>query len=166
MPKDLLKQNIVPHHTATDNLGTYSIYMLIKYCTENNVRIETISVENLLNNLELPMWKNKENGKFISPMEVINNKNLYREEYKNIMDADLKYPIILDVHYDFVDGAHRLSKAYINGIKTIDSYIITLEELKHFRLPKTRLKKIKNLTHKTLDNLYGIISRKINKSRN
>jgi hypothetical protein len=166
MPTDLLKKNIVPHHTATDNLGTYSIYMLIKYCTEKGVRIETINVDNILHNLELPMWKDKESGKFISPMEVINNKNLYREEYKNIMDADLKYPIILDVHYDFVDGAHRLSKAYINGIKTIDSYIITLEELKHFRLPKTRIKKIKNLTHKTLDNLYRIISRKIDKSRN
>jgi len=43
----------------------------------------------------------------------------FANEVKNIQEADLNYPIILDMNGNILDGAHRVVKAYLEG-KDID----------------------------------------------
>ena len=46
---------------------------------------------------------------------------------KKVMDANLKYPIILDWNGEVADGRHRIIKALIEGKKTIKAVRLTWE---------------------------------------
>jgi len=46
------------------------------------------------------------------------------EHAKDIINADLSYPIIVVRGGDILDGAHRIARAYIEGRANIDAVII------------------------------------------
>ena len=46
---------------------------------------------------------------------------------------------------DIVDGAHRLSKAVIEGKKTIKAYQFSSNLMKKFKIPGTNLNKINEM---------------------
>ncbi len=48
------------------------------------------------------------------------------------MNADLKYPIILDKNNTIIDGMHRLTKAYLLKKKHIKAYIFDDNIMKKF----------------------------------
>jgi hypothetical protein len=64
---------------------------------------------------------------FKIPLKHINSYYRYEKltlremvgHIKAVLDADLKYPIILDEDGEIMDGRHRLMKAILNGEKSI-----------------------------------------------
>lgn len=51
------------------------------------------------------------------------------------MNSNLKYPIII-ANNNIVDGVHRLTKAYLENRKYINSYIFNEDLLKKFLINK------------------------------
>lgn len=52
----------------------------------------------------------------------------FANEMKFISEADLSYPIILDINGNILDGAHRVIKAYLEGRENIDVVYIGDDE--------------------------------------
>lgn len=89
-----------------------------------------INIKDYLYTLDFKCWENK--GK-ISPKDVIKNKKKYKNDYKRIKKANLKYPIIIAKN-NIVDGVHRLTKAFIENRKYIKAYVFDKYLLKKFLL--------------------------------
>jgi len=61
------------------------------------------------------------------------------ETNNRVMDADLKYPILVvkndnDKIFAILDGTHRLQKAYLLKMETIKAKVFTKDELEKFRV--------------------------------
>lgn len=77
--------------------------------------------------LDLPFfWEN--GGKYnLKPCEVLKNPELHQDEYKRIVEADLSFPIDVMEHkgrFVLLDGLHRLTRAAMLGVETINVRII------------------------------------------
>jgi len=59
-----------------------------------------------------------------STFSELNDVSDFAEHYKNVEQADLKYPIILGDKGEIMDGRHRLCKAIIKY--GIDGYILAV----------------------------------------
>lgn len=55
---------------------------------------------------------------------------------KRIMETDLKYPVILSASGSLMDGAHRIAKAWILGLETIDVVKFDEDPAPDIRVPK------------------------------
>lgn len=106
-----------------DGRNIYSVDMMFAYLNLFGYPISTINVSDYVPNLSFKIWGDPSEsvGKPFSPIDVINNPKKYPDDYDRIINADLSYPIILH-NEDIVDGAHRLSKAYIEGVKQLKAY--------------------------------------------
>ena len=51
---------------------------------------------------------------------LITSMNSFVDHIKRVLEADLKYPIILDEEGYVMDGRHRITKALLHGKETID----------------------------------------------
>lgn len=116
----------------------YSVNKMVK----NSKRIPTKWVDirpYAAANLDLDMWERDDdthvdelvdsNHQFVTPNQVLNDPSISIEHYNRILQANLKYPILVDVHYDVLDGLHRLAKAYKQGKKKIKVKILTRDVL-------------------------------------
>lgn len=64
--------------------------------------------------------------------EIINNQEIYKEEYERTMKADLKYPIDIMKNkgrWLILDGLHRLMKAYILKQNRVKVRIISEDKI-------------------------------------
>lgn len=110
-PNIYLTSNYLNAQYSTDGLYDFEIKttILINYCKLNLTPIE-LNLEHLQ----------------LSDIIISDNKEYsiynFLEDYKNIQDIDLHYPIIMGCNGTIVDGAHRIMKAIINGDKTIQCY--------------------------------------------
>ena len=110
-PNIYLTSNYLNAQYSTDGLYDFEIKttILINYCKLNLTPIE-LNLEHLQ----------------LSDIIISDNKEYsiynFLEDYKNIQDIDLHYPIIMGCNGTIVDGAHRIMKAIINGDKTIQFY--------------------------------------------
>lgn len=83
---------------------------------------EKMSMRNLEWHFDLPFW-NTENGFYnLTPYEVLNNPDVYVEEFERIQNANLDYP--LDIMFWknkwlLLDGLHRLAKAKVQGMRSV-----------------------------------------------
>jgi DNA ligase D-like protein (predicted 3'-phosphoesterase) len=116
--------------TYTTGSSEYSVDMLIELASVN--KIEKIPVIDLKWNLKESVW-----GKNYSPLDVIENPKKYSKDMKHIRESDLKHPILI-YNGEIVDGYHRLSKAVIEGKKTINVRRITDKQLSASRIDKKR----------------------------
>lgn len=84
--------------------------------------VEEMNIYELKWHFEIPFW-NRPNGHYdLKPIDVIENPELYPEEYERILKADLSYP--LDImfwkeRWLLLDGLHRLVKACVTGDTTV-----------------------------------------------
>lgn len=59
-----------------------------------------------------------------SAMNVLQHPDKYKDHYKRILDAELKYPIIIDKKTGYViDGMHRLAKSYMLNKRHIHAHV-------------------------------------------
>jgi hypothetical protein len=61
---------------------------------------------------------------FGGPKNVEPTVRLIAERVRDIIDADLSFPIIMTKSGDVLDGAHRIAKAYLNGEKVIRAVLL------------------------------------------
>jgi hypothetical protein len=102
--------------------------MMMAYVNIFKPQTIQLSIEVLKPQLENNLW-----GDF-SPLDVLQNptKKKYAGHSKRIKEADLSYPIFLTSKHIIIDGAHRISKAFLKNRKTIDAYIFTPSVMKQF----------------------------------
>lgn len=84
--------------------------------------VEYMGVAELEWHLDVPFWWTSGGFYNLTPREVVNNPEKYKEEYERVLKADLKHP--LDVmfwrgRWLFLDGLHRFVKAYLAGEKAV-----------------------------------------------
>ncbi|HNZ86355.1 MAG TPA: hypothetical protein PLD95_02010 [bacterium] len=83
--------------------------------------ISEMDIKELEWHFDIPFWC--ENGDYnLTPGVVINNPKKHKKEYERIMLCDLKYPLDImenNGKWLLLDGLHRLTKAYIQGNKTV-----------------------------------------------
>ena len=98
----------------------YDVKKLIEIVPKEIYTIETFK---LSTNLNKEIWTDNKNNK-IKPIDVLDNIDnvLYRQHKERIMNADMKYPIILNPKDKIADGIHRLCYAVINKIETMKYY--------------------------------------------
>lgn len=113
-----------------DEKYIYSVDMMFAYIKIFKPVSIKINIKDYLYTLDFKCWENK--GK-ISPKDVIKNKKKYKNDYKRIKKANLKYPIIIAKN-NIVDGVHRLTKAFIENRKYIKAYVFDKYLLKKFSL--------------------------------
>lgn len=100
------------------------------------IQVNVSSLEFILSE---EIWED-ENENPITPLMVIENRNQYKSHSKRIDEADLKFPILVlwpldsKTPTDVLDGAHRLSKAKLLNIKTIDVRVVTQEDIEKAKI--------------------------------
>ena len=121
--------------TFSDGKNIYSVDMIFAYINLFKPKYIKVNIKDYLSTLELNCWGNPKTKKLFSPKNVIDNSKKYKENYKRIMNSNLKYPIII-ANNNIVDGVHRLTKAYLENRKYINSYIFNEDLLKKFLINK------------------------------
>ena len=100
-------------------------------------------------------WGNPIKKIFYSPQDVLDNPNKYKDDYERIMNADLKFPIIISKNNDVIDGIHRLIKAF-SMKKQIKAYVFDNNLLKKFLINKSGdYKKVDKLSTSDLIELFN-----------
>jgi hypothetical protein len=61
---------------------------------------------------------------FGGPHDVRPTVRRVAERARDILNADLSYPIIVTRTGDVLDGAHRIAKAYLQGSSTIAAFVL------------------------------------------
>ena len=84
----------------------------------------------LSHNLDLDRWTIYVDGreKYITPNEVLADPSVSPEDYKKIIFADLKYPILVcndDGFLDILDGLHRLALLAMQGAPEVNIKFVT-----------------------------------------
>ena len=95
-----------------------------------------MKIDELEWHFNIPFWDYDKASYNLTPNQVIEDKDKYREQYERIMDSDISYPIdIMENKGRFVilDGLHRLTKCKILGHKEINVRIIPRKEIENIR---------------------------------
>jgi len=104
---------------------------------ELNVPTEEMPIDMLAWHFGIPFWSTECGYYDLKPQEVIDNPQEHKKEYERTMRADLKYPI--DVMENkgrllILDGLHRLTKAKIIGIDTVQVRNIPRKYIKDIKV--------------------------------
>ena len=108
-------------HTFTDGNLVYSVDLMLAYINIFKPAPDTVDMSSINFNISRICWSNRT----VAPIDVIKNPQRYKDEYKRIMDAELKYPIIVDADLNIIDGVHRYVKSLMLRKKTIKVYRLT-----------------------------------------
>ena len=142
------------HGTYTDDHHIYLVDLMFIY-------IKTIKSLSINTHKLLPQLKIKDWGEF-SPLNIIKNKNLSISDYNRIINADLRYPIIITANNKIIDGMHRLAKAHLLKKQMIRAYVLDDKTMKKFIISKKKGKiwvesvwdYYETLTKSDIDKLY------------
>ncbi len=145
---------------CSDENNIYSVYLIISYIEKNKPKTYTFETQKFLSKLKLKDWGPISN--IYSPIDVLNNKNNYIDEYNRIINSDLKYPIVLNENHNIVDGMHRLTKAYLLNEKYIQAYIFDKELMEKFIVSKMSIENWNNCEFLTSDDLDKIYQERFN----
>jgi hypothetical protein len=113
--------------------------MMMAYVNTFKPKPETVKVDTLLDQLDQKCWGDPIKKISYSPLGVLANKSnpKYKDEIRRIKNANLRYPIMMHGKH-IIDGMHRLSKAKLEGKKTLKAYVFTNKEMSKFLLNKNR----------------------------
>lgn len=138
-------------HCAVRSHGMYEVAKMwkqIPWLTPFRISMKTLRHE-----LEVKAWVS-ETGKIISPMDIIEQRIQDDGHWERIQNADLNYSIIVmderinerhsgnlsatsrPIKWDVLDGYHRLSKAYLYNLESIQAVEFTWEMLQKTRIER------------------------------
>ena len=98
-----------------------------------NYPTEEMNINVLEWHFEVPFWDYNDGTYNLTPNEVIENKEKYKEQYDRIMASNIDYPIDIMENkgrYVILDGLHRLTKCKILGYEKIKVRVIPRKEIK------------------------------------
>lgn len=121
------------HTYSENNKYIYSVDMMMAYINIYKPKHKKYSIKDFEHNMDYQGWGNI--NYMYSPREVLNNPTKYADDYDRILNADLKYPIIINGK-NVIDGMHRLTKAYMERKKEIRAYEFNGDLLKKFMVNK------------------------------
>lgn len=93
---------------------------------------QLIDIEELSWHFDIPFWDFGKDTYNLTPNQVINDKDKYKEHYDRIINSNINYPIDIMENkgrYVILDGLHRLVKYKILGHKEVMVRIIPREEI-------------------------------------
>jgi hypothetical protein len=99
----------------------------------------------------------QENGETIGPYDVMKYPKKYPKHKLRVDKSDLRYPILVTRTNKILDGAHRITKAFLTNKKNIKVRIIKPDILKLIIIaPETDAgkRKVKKLDIKKLKKIY------------
>lgn len=134
-PVDKTAQTWVKGQVFVDKLGdTYDVDKLIDITSKNHVF--KVPVQDLQPQLFDDAWG--ENGRHLSPMDVLNNPTKNREFVEHMQDirtANMDKPIIIrKTDAMVVDGYHRLARALLEGRPWIEAVFAEPEQMNEARV--------------------------------
>ena len=96
----------------SDDNYKYSTALMFSYINLCKPNENKLNLDDLSFNLKYNSWENN-----VRPIDVVNDmKNKkYKDEISQIINADIKYPIIIDSKYNILDGFHRYIKHIIEN---------------------------------------------------
>lgn len=117
----------------SDDKYKYSTGLMFAYINLCKPNKTNLNLDDPKFNLDHNCWENK-----VRPIDVLNDmKNKkYKDEVFRIINANMKYPIIIDSNYNILDGVHRYVKHIIENKKTIKVYIFDKKLMKKFIIGK------------------------------
>jgi len=98
--------------------------------------VEEMNIKELEWHFKIPFWNTEKGFYDLTPNEIIDNPEKFKEEHKRTMKADLKHPIDIMKNkgrWLILDGLHRLVKAKILGHKTV-----SVRKIPHYEIPNIR----------------------------
>jgi hypothetical protein len=124
--------------TYYDDKYIYSVDMMFVYLNHYHHIVTKLKVADLAAKIEQIGWEDP-TGKIYYAADVLKYPKKYKNDYKRIVNANLKYPVILISQvksgvevFTIVDGAHRMIKANMAGKKTINANIFDKTLMKKF----------------------------------
>lgn len=96
--------------------------------------VEKIKIDVIEWHFDVPFWDWKDECYNLTPNQVIEHKDKYKEQYDRIMNSDIRYPIDIMENkgrYVILDGLHRLVKCKILGYTEVNVRIIPRTEIKN-----------------------------------
>jgi hypothetical protein len=136
-------------HLFARDWGVFDVYML--FDLTKNIKPTTISIESALPMLDCKIWDGVVDGigyMSFAPNDLLDWKSVHSiDHWIRIMEADLSYPLLaLDQfsvdskllnpdpisevmstilgRYDIIDGMHRLAKAKVLKLETVDIKVV------------------------------------------
>lgn len=136
----------------------YSIDMIFKFLDECPIKYIKYPIETFVSVLSKKYWGDPTNSrKQFGPADVLKDKEKYKDHYKRILDADLRYPILVNKKFRILDGVHRITKSFIKNKKYIKVRIVNDAILKLCVIGlenKIGYKKVFKLTPKQIEKIF------------
>ncbi len=119
-------------HTTSKGKHVYSVDLMFAYINIFKPEIHKINLDSVNYDVNAKGWGDGN----ISVNDVLQNPTKYKDDYDRINNANLKYPIIMDIKGNIFDGVHRYIKAKKLNKKTINVYLFNNKLLKNFIIDK------------------------------
>lgn len=92
-----------------------------------------VPVRDLVWHLDLPFWAEGGRPFRVSPCEVASDRNRHPAQWARTMAADLRFPLHVRTNPSgkmiILDGVHRLLKAFILGLSTVNVLVLADADL-------------------------------------
>lgn len=118
-------------HTFSNDKGVYSVDMLISWVNEFKPKHILVNLEDVANIMTIKSWSTEKAT--YSPLDVLINPKKYPDDMKRIKQANLRYPILLYQNH-LIDGAHRVTHAYLKNKKSIKAIIVPTNILRKVKI--------------------------------
>ena len=119
--------------TTSYGKNVYSVDLMFAYINIFKPEINKIKLDIINYNMDTKGWGEGD----ISVNDVLKNPKKYKDDYNRINNANLKYPIIMDIKGNIYDGVHRYIKSKLLNKKIIKVYLFDNKLLDKFIINKT-----------------------------
>lgn len=120
--------------TTSKGKNVYSVDLMFAYINIFKPEITKIKLDTINYNMDTKGWGEGN----ISVNDVLKNPKKYKDDYDKINYANLKYPIIMDIKGNILDGVHRYIKSKLLNKKIIKIYLFNDKLLNKFIINKTK----------------------------
>ena len=114
--------------TTSYGKNVYSVDLMFAYINIFKPEINKIKLDIINYNMDTKGWGEGD----ISVNDVLKNPKKYKDDYNRINNANLKYPIIMDIKGNIYDGVHRYIKSKLLNKKIIKVYLFDNKLLDKF----------------------------------
>ena len=111
--------------------------MMLAYVNLFKHPVVKLDIQKVLPQLKEKLWDD------FSPMDVLENptKKAHVPHMTRIENADLSYPIFVTSEHNIIDGAHHITKAFMQDKQVIHAYVFNKALMKKFVIYKEQNEK-------------------------